>query len=33
MRRHEGVWFATGAEMADWYLMQHYDAAVAAAAR
>ena len=33
MRRHEGVWFATGAEMADWYLAQHYDAAVAAAAR
>jgi allantoinase len=33
MRRHDGVWFATGAEMADWYLAQHYDAAVAAAVR
>lgn len=31
MRRHDGVWFATGAEMADWYLARHYDAAVAAA--
>jgi peptidoglycan/xylan/chitin deacetylase (PgdA/CDA1 family) len=31
MRKAEGVWFATGAEMADWYLAQHYDAAVAAA--
>ncbi|MDP3418514.1 polysaccharide deacetylase family protein [Falsiroseomonas sp.] len=29
IRRHEGVWFATGAEMADWYLAQHYDAALA----
>jgi len=29
LRRHEGVWFATGAEMADWYLAQHYDAAMA----
>jgi len=33
MRKHEGVWFATGAETADWYLAHHYDAAVAAAAR
>jgi peptidoglycan/xylan/chitin deacetylase (PgdA/CDA1 family) len=33
MRRHDGVWFATGAEMADWYLANHYDAAVVAAAR
>jgi allantoinase len=31
LRRHDGVWFATGAEMADWYLAHHYDAAVAAA--
>jgi allantoinase len=31
MRRHDGVWFATGAEMADWYLANHYEAAVAAA--
>ena len=30
MRRHDGVWFTTGAEMADWYLAQHYDAAIAA---
>jgi len=29
MRAHESVWFATGAEMADWYLAHHYDAAVA----
>ncbi|WP_439548176.1 polysaccharide deacetylase family protein [Falsiroseomonas sp.] len=28
MRKHEGVWFATGAEMADWYLQHHYDAAM-----
>jgi hypothetical protein len=33
MRRHSGVWFTTGAEMADWYLARHYDAAIAAAAR
>jgi peptidoglycan/xylan/chitin deacetylase (PgdA/CDA1 family) len=33
MRKHDGVWFATGAEMADWYLAQHYDAAVAAVLR
>jgi hypothetical protein len=33
IRRHDGVWFATGAEMADWYLAQHYDAALAASAR
>jgi peptidoglycan/xylan/chitin deacetylase (PgdA/CDA1 family) len=32
IRRHSGVWFATGAEMADWYLARHHDAAVAAAA-
>jgi allantoinase len=31
MRRHAGVWFATGAEMADWYLAHHRDTAVAAA--
>ena len=31
MRRHADVWFCTGAEMADWYLANHYDAAVAAA--
>lgn len=28
MRRHEGVWFATGAEMADWYYAHHYQAAM-----
>lgn len=28
IRRHEGVWFATGAEMADWYLASHDDAAL-----
>jgi peptidoglycan/xylan/chitin deacetylase (PgdA/CDA1 family) len=33
MRRRSGVWFTTGAEMADWYLGRHYDAAIAAAAR
>lgn len=27
VRRHDGVWFATGAEMADWYLARHHDAA------
>lgn len=31
MRRHADVWFATGAEMADWYYARHYDAAMAAA--
>jgi hypothetical protein len=29
--RHDGVWLATGAEIARWYLDHHYDAAVAAA--
>jgi hypothetical protein len=33
MRRHDDVWFCTGAEMADWYLANHHDAAVAAATR
>jgi len=33
MRRQEGVWFATGAEMAEWYLAHHHDAALAAATR
>ncbi len=33
LRRHEGVWFATGAEMADWYFAHHYDSAVLASAR
>ena len=28
IRRHAGVWVATGAEMADWYLANHYDAAM-----
>ena len=28
IRKHEGVWFATGAEMADWYLANHDDAAM-----
>lgn len=28
MRRHQGVWFATGAEMADWYYGHHYGAAM-----
>ncbi len=27
IRRHEGVWFATGAEMCDWYLAHHHDTA------
>jgi peptidoglycan/xylan/chitin deacetylase (PgdA/CDA1 family) len=27
-RRHAGVWFATGAEMCDWYLANHFDAAM-----
>lgn len=30
IRRQEGVWFTTGAEMADWYLARHYDAAMRA---
>lgn len=29
--RHDGVWLATGAEIARWYLDNHYDEAVAAA--
>jgi peptidoglycan/xylan/chitin deacetylase (PgdA/CDA1 family) len=28
IRRHEGVWFATGAEMCDWYLAHHFEAAM-----
>ncbi len=28
MRRHPGVWFATGAEMAEWYLAHHHAAAL-----
>ena len=26
---HDGVWFATGSEIADWYYRHHYDAVVA----
>ena len=29
MKAHDGVWFATGAEIADWYDQHHYDAVVA----
>lgn len=30
MARHDGVWFATGEEIADWYYAQAYEAVVAA---
>jgi hypothetical protein len=29
MTAHEKVWFATGAEIADWYYERHYDEVVA----